>query len=388
VRAVNRSALKSEWRPVETTFLELAALAPDGSHDTGVPVIFQGTPQRDHSFFTTAIGIEAETGSLQLGKIAVGARARAADEADTVYDTALMQNIGGITNWEVMTGYWPSDNRAAVTSISATTPAVVTTPAVHGLSPGDWVVIDHDGAIPPPNELKSANGIWQVLATPTTTTFSLVDSNPDNTVTAGNITFGEVLVRVDRFPSNRSQDNYSYDGGGFWVLTNKMFLIDFPNMGVQGVSLRAENYYGVSKWYRIGGDYFGSARPPMWTGAGSVKPVENPGLTVSDTNFDPNIAKARAYELVPGVDLTIGPSNNKDFDGTQVFAVQNGQDLTIIITQPSSGLPFTVTWNSIYKGASMYPPSMILGESSVYNFLVISPSRIVLVGVPVIGIAP
>jgi hypothetical protein len=38
VRVINNAGQDSEWRPVEGTFLELAATAPDGTNDIGPPL--------------------------------------------------------------------------------------------------------------------------------------------------------------------------------------------------------------------------------------------------------------------------------------------------------------------------------------------------------------
>ncbi|KKL11349.1 hypothetical protein LCGC14_2546710, partial [marine sediment metagenome] len=101
VRAVNLSDLKSEWRPIEGTFLELSATAPDGSMDAGVsdlefqsPVVLPGT----HS----VVGWLRQPYKPGFLKVFVYARtfSTGVDEP-TDLDESLLQNIGGITAVEI-----------------------------------------------------------------------------------------------------------------------------------------------------------------------------------------------------------------------------------------------------------------------------------------------
>ena len=95
VRAVNDSGLASEWRPVEGTFLELAALAPDGTHDVGPPRI------HDAGIPTDAQGFDRASWFIGDGEITVHAAAISDFQDESDFDLALKQNIGGITHWEV-----------------------------------------------------------------------------------------------------------------------------------------------------------------------------------------------------------------------------------------------------------------------------------------------
>lgn len=75
-----------------------------------------------------------------------------------------------------------------INSSTNATPIVITTATAHGLVPGDYVsVINH-------NTNTNANGIWKVGATPTTTTFEILQIDGSNTSgngvgsTTGNVT--------------------------------------------------------------------------------------------------------------------------------------------------------------------------------------------------------
>jgi hypothetical protein len=90
VRAVNRSDLASEWRPVETTFLEPTATAPDGTVDLGVPHI-QVSPETAGSHYLTGRTELPGDGTVTIFPSADG-------DADK-------RNISGIVAWVVRITY-------------------------------------------------------------------------------------------------------------------------------------------------------------------------------------------------------------------------------------------------------------------------------------------
>lgn len=94
VNAANNSDLKSEWRPVEGTFLELAPNAPDGSVDIGVPKI-QPSPLTSGAFYNCGASAAPVTyparGVIEVRPAALG--------------DIQKRNITGISSWVVRVTY-------------------------------------------------------------------------------------------------------------------------------------------------------------------------------------------------------------------------------------------------------------------------------------------
>lgn len=92
---------------------------------------------------------------------------------------------------------WTGGGRPAAKNIISSTnatPIVITTATAHGLVPGDYVSIVNHSAN------TNANGIWKVGATPTTTTFEILQLDGSNTTgngtgtATGNITKANNLI--------------------------------------------------------------------------------------------------------------------------------------------------------------------------------------------------